>query len=109
MACIFTGKFPPFFPCMVALKPTFRSYVATATRWSARRDSCDLIPALAIGARIDGWQHRSARACRRRWCENQSESGFRPFPGCSDNAIGDRHAEAGHEVDDLAGDLGFGL
>jgi hypothetical protein len=45
----------------------------------------------------------------RLWCRNQGVGGFRPFPQGSGDAAGHRHAEAGHDVDDLAGDLGLGL
>ena len=45
----------------------------------------------------------------RLWCRNQRLGGFRPFPPRSGDSAGDRHAEAGHDVDDLAGDFGLGL
>src|SRR5947209_8659784 len=54
---------------VAAVETLVRSYVAAATRWSAQSDSCDLPLALAIDARIDGWQRRSASqtpAARRR-------------------------------------------
>ena len=45
----------------------------------------------------------------RLWCRNEGVGGFRPFPQRSGDPAGHRHAEAGHDVDDFAGDLGLGL
>jgi hypothetical protein len=41
--------------------------------------------------------------------QKQRVVGFRPIRCCSGGATGHRHAAAGHDVDDLAGDPGLGL
>src|SRR4051794_5232368 len=43
------------------------------------------------------------------WCTNGVGDGLRPLCQCSGDLPGERHAEAGHAVDDLAGDPGLNL
>src|SRR5687767_2308666 len=43
------------------------------------------------------------------WCINDVGDGFRPLCRFLGDLPGDRHAEAGHAVDHLAGDVGFDL
>jgi hypothetical protein len=41
------------------------------------------------------------------WCVNRGAVGLRPLRWCSGDLAGNRHAEAGHEVDHRAGDANF--
>jgi hypothetical protein len=45
----------------------------------------------------------------RRWCIIERWAACTPWPWGSDEALGYRHAKAGHDVDDLAARRGFGL
>src|SRR6478609_3635829 len=51
------------------------------------------------------------RSCvrRRRWCMNTVWVASPPQAGVLLDADGDRHAEAGHLVEGVTGDFGFGL
>src|SRR3954462_13308618 len=47
--------------------------------------------------------------CRRRWCMNTIWAASPPQLRVLFDTDGDRHAEAGHLVEGVAGDFGFGL